>query len=140
MLGEWDVDFDLVLLNTAGAITNTLPLNQTNVSTFRRYQLVPDVCSTQLPVRVTQDDIPQGDGAIPHRRWRSGYGVHLAIEMLIDEHDMNEPQPACDADLVEMMDELGFFINQMIRTGLVSGLPNARLIWSPVIPPAELVS
>lgn len=123
MVGEWDVTFDLI--TPAG----TLPLNQTDPTTLRRYQLVPEACSVTLPVRTTEDDRPQGDGAIPHRRWRSGFGVHLALELVID--NAGELTAACGADLVEMLDELGLHVNEMIRTGIVQGLPNARLVWPP---------
>ena len=83
--------------------------------------------------------MPQGDGKIPHRRWRSGYGAHLAIEPWIApvgaDPNLVDPygpaEPACGSDLVEMLDLLGLHLNAMIRTGLVSGLPNARLIWTP---------
>jgi hypothetical protein len=123
VISEWDVAASLVTPQ------GTLNLNQTDVVTGRRFQLSPTRCSSVLPVRVTEDDVPQGDGAIPHRRWRSGYGAHLAIELLIDNAGAMEA--ACDADLVEMEDLLGLHVNSMIRTGLVSGFPNARYIWTP---------
>ncbi len=98
-----------------------------------RFQLVPASCSANLPVRVTADDVPQGDGAIPHRRWRSGFTVHLAVEMLkrLPAGNDEDYEAACDADLVTMLDLLGLHINAMIRTGLVQGFPNARLFFTP---------
>jgi hypothetical protein len=122
VIATWDAPFDLITPE------GTLNLNQTYETTNRRFQLNPVKCTASLPVRVTTDDVPQGDGAIPHRRWRSGFGVHLAIEMLIDEGD-GEMAAACDSDLIEMLDLLGLHINAMVRTGLVSGFPNARLVW-----------
>ncbi len=116
----------------------TLLFNYTDPTTKQRYQLVPAKCNANLPVRVTADDVPQGDGAIPHRRWRSGFTVHLAVEMLIDPDGngytmgpLETQEAACDADLVTMLDLLGLHINAMIRTGLVSGFPNARLFFTP---------
>lgn len=123
MIGDWEVEFDLV--TPAG----TLNLNQTDALTGWRFQLDPAKCSTLLPVRTTQDDMPQADGQIPHRRWFSGYGAHLAIEPWISV--AGELQAATGSDLVDMLDLLGLHKNAMIRTGLVSGLPNARLIWTP---------
>jgi hypothetical protein len=108
----------------------TLDFNVTDTDTQRRFQLAPLKCTANLPVRVTQDDVPQGDGAIPHRRWRSGFTVHVAVELLIDEGG-GQMTAACDEDLLAMIDLLGLHINAMIRTGLVSGFPNARLLWTP---------
>lgn len=132
MIGEWAIPWWLETPE------GTLCLNYTYPDTKRRFQLVPAKCNANLPVRVTADDVPQGDGAIPHRRWRSGFTVHLAVELLIDpDGDENEIGPegtqeaACDADLVAMLDLLGLHINAMIRTGLVSGFPNARLFFTP---------
>jgi hypothetical protein len=125
VISEWDKPASIVVTGIG-----TLTLNYTDPDTRRRFQLDPLKCTSALPVRTTDDDIPQGDGKIPHRRWRSGYGVHLAISLVIDEGG-GEFSAACDADLVAMEDELGLFVNEMIRTGLVSGYPNARYIWTP---------
>ena len=129
MIGEWSIPFDLELLDLSGNVTNILPLNQTDTA-GHRFQLDPALCNVSLPVRTTDDDKPQADGKIPHRRWRSGFDVHLGLELLVDDGS-GEMAAACDQDLVEMLDELGLTINEMIRTGLVSGLPNARLKWTP---------
>ncbi len=131
MIGEWENPWWLETPE------GTLLLNDTDMTTKRRFQLVPGRCSASLPVRVTADDIPQGDGAIPHRRWRSGFTVHLALELLVDPNGEGgneigaDPEPACEEDLVAMLDLLGLHINAMIRTGLVSGFPNARLFFTP---------
>ncbi len=103
----------------------TLALNAPDTN-GNRWQLVPEKCSASLPVRATQDDIPQGDGAIPHRRWRSGFTVHLALEPLTADDGCPS-----GSDLLDMVDELGLHINSMIRTGLVPGFPNARLVFTP---------
>lgn len=106
--------------------SGTLYFNYTYPSTNWRFQLVPADCNAILPVRSTEDDKPQADGKIPHRRWRSGYGVHLVIDLQISDNEC-----AGGADLVGMLDLLGLHLNEMIRTGLVSGFPNARLIFTP---------
>ncbi len=125
MIGEWGtVPFWLETPE------GTLALNQTGTDN-RRWQLIPSKCRGVLPVRQTEDLRPQGDGAIPHRRWRSGYGIHLAMEPVIDNGGDDEYTSACDADLVAMLDELGLHVNAMIRTGLLPGFPNARLVWTP---------
>lgn len=124
MIAEWDVLFDLV------TPIGTLPINQPlDTTSDRRFQLNPARCTGFLPVRLTEDDIPQGDGKIPHRRWRSGYQIHLALEALVGTPP--DLEPACGADLVAMLDLLGWHLNEIIRTGLVPGAPNARLIWAP---------
>ncbi len=129
MIGDWENSWWLetpegtLYFNTDSvyfSATDGLPL---------RFQLVPAQCSASLPVRVTTDDVPQGDGAIPHRRWRSGFTVHLAVELL--KNNAGAYEAACDADLVYMLDLLGLHLNVMIRTGLVSGFPNARLFFTP---------
>lgn len=133
MISDWTYPFSLVTPE------GTLLLNWTDPDSGRRFQLNPAKCNASLPIRSTEDDVPQGDGKIPHRRWRSGYGAHLAIEPLIAPvgaspylvDPYGEASPACDGDLVDMLDLLGLHLNAMIRTGLVSGLPNARLIWTP---------
>lgn len=130
MIADWTTPFELE--TPAG----TLPINQAFWTTDdRRYVLNPGQCSSLLPVRVTDDDIPQGDGGIPHRRWRGRYGVHLAIQMFQSYTGSGdgESEPACDQTLVEMVDELGCHLNLMPRTGLVPGGPNARLIWTPYV-------
>lgn len=130
MITEWDQEFELRVDHVG-----TLPLNQPFGTTDgRRFQLEPLKCTSLLPVRTTEDDLPQADGKIPHRRWRSGYGVHLAINLWQDfDEETGEGEPACDQILIEMKDELGLFLNAMIRTGLVSGYPNARLVWTPYV-------
>jgi hypothetical protein len=130
VIAAWDGPFSLMTPE------GTLDLNKTDASTDttrgRRFQLNPAKCNAILPVRATEDDIPQGDGGIPHRRWRSMFGVHLAIEPLQDfDDESGQGEPACDEALVDMLDLLGLHLNAMIRTGLVSGFPNARLVFTP---------
>ncbi len=128
MISDWSVPFVLTVTGVG-----SLPFNQPfSSSDRRRFQFDPSKCQTVLPVRSTEDDIPQADGKIPHRRWRSGFGAHLAIELWQDfDEDSDEGDPACGLILQEMTDELGLFLNAMIRTGLVQGESNARLIWTP---------
>lgn len=120
MNAEWNVPFTLE--TPAGSLALNSDLGG------YVFQLVPKLCSTTLPVRITDDDVPQGDGKVPHRRWRSGYGVHLAVALL---------KPGVDAGcldgslLVDALDLLGLHINSMIRSSLFPGAPNTRLSWTP---------
>ena len=126
MIPEWDRPFEL--LTQFGVLLLNQPIDS---STTRRFQLSPSKCNSVLPVRATDDDVPQGDGKISHRRWRSGYQAHLAIEPFSDFDEENAiGTPACEADLVEMLDLLGLHLNELIRTGQVGGA-GARLSWSP---------
>lgn len=121
MLAEWEVAHHLE------TPSGTLPFNQPLGTENILLQLVPARCSARLPVRLTDDDVPQGDGKIPHRRWRSGYAVHLAIAML------NAAADDClsGEDLVDALDLLGLHLNELVRTGLVPGAPNGRLVFTP---------
>jgi hypothetical protein len=126
VIAEFDVVFHL--LTQFGTLLFNQPLDTTS---DRRLQLAPTKCNAGLPVRTTDDDIPQGDGKISHRRWRSGYQMHLAFEPVIWDGDPdNEAEPACGADLVEMLDLVGLHVNELIRTGQVAG-PGARIYWTP---------
>lgn len=122
MIAEWEEPWELE--TPAG----TLPFNASaSTSESWRFQLVPARCAARIPVRSTEDDIPQGDGKIAHRRWFSGYQIHLAIALLNGDAD----DCVSGSDLVGMLDLLGLHLNEAIRTGLVPGSPNARLIWTP---------
>jgi hypothetical protein len=128
--GEWENAWSLI--TPEGTLDFNTTDGSTDITRGQRFQLNPAKCNAILPVRATEDDVPQGDGAIPHRRWRSGYGIHLAIEPLQNYDDeTGDGEPACDEALVDMLDLLGLHLNAMIRTGLVSGFPNARLIYPP---------
>jgi hypothetical protein len=118
VIGEWENPFRIV--SPAG----TLTLNAAEGTQYR-YLLDPAKCKATLPVRVTDDDVPQGSGKIPHRRWRGGYVFHLALELWAND------KPACKGDLRHMLDVLGLHLNAMENTGLLPGAPEGRLIWTP---------
>ena len=126
MIAEWELPFDL--FTEYGHLLFNQPIDST---TTRRFQLEPTRCRSGLPVRLVDDDVPQGDGKISHRRWRSGYQMHLAVApVLWDGDETVDAEPACGADLVEMLDLLGLHINELVRTGQIGGA-NARLFWTP---------
>ena len=120
MIGEWENPWRLV--SPAGTLT--FNLDETNQF---RFLLDPSKCSASLPVRVTADDVPQGSGQIPHRRWRGGYVIHLALEL------WTYGERACGADVRKMLDTLGLHLNACENTGLLPGAPDGRLIWTPSV-------
>ena len=118
MIAEWENAWRLV--SPAG----TLTFNQDETHQYR-FLLDPEKCSASLPVRVTDDDVPQGSGKIPHRRWRGGYVFHLAVQL------WTYGDRACKGDARAMLDLLGLHLNAMENTGLLPGAPEGRLIWTP---------
>lgn len=120
MIVEWDVPFRLT--SEAG----TLLLNQLTPD-VGYFVLNPVKCSTGLPPRVVNDDVPQGHGRIRHARWWPGYDTHLAVQMW--ETIGEDGQPACGQRLREMGDILARHINAlMVAKPWGQG---ARLFWQP---------
>lgn len=111
--GEWaEIPFtltspygDLVLNDTAGL----------------RFVLIPSGCDMGAPLRVTKDNVPQGNGSILHRRFEEGYQCSLTLMFWRDK------KPACGDDLVIMLDEL----NKHVRGLLNAGDNQGRLSWLP---------
>jgi len=110
--GEWDIPF--VLTSPYG----TLNLN---AATGDRYLLIASGCDMGAPLRVTKDNVPQGNGSIMHRRFEQGYECRLTLQPWVDE------RPACAADLVRMLDTL----NKHVRGLLNAGDNQGRLAWLP---------
>lgn len=77
-------------------------------------------CKCGYPLRITEDDIPQADGAIFHRRYRGGYFMQWAIELW-----ESSEVPACDEMLRVMNDTLMRFLNPLIRAD------RGRILWDP---------
>jgi hypothetical protein len=126
MIGEWAQPFDL--FTEFGHLLFNQPLAS---GSLQWLQMAPTKCSCGLPVRLTDDDVPQGDGKISHRRWRSGYQMHWAFEPILWDGSTTKPaEPACDPDLQEMLDLVGLHVNELIRTGQIGGA-NARFFWTP---------
>lgn len=80
---------------------------------------------TTGPVRVTSDNIPQGDGEIFHRRFLPGTYVDLKVT-LCQAGGGDAKEPACGEDLVRMMDSLALVLGVMKDPSLAG-----RLTWSP---------
>lgn len=109
---EWDIPFTLT------SPSGTLQLNAT---TGDRYLLVPQQCDMGADVRAETDNVPQGDGSILHHRFETGYHCRLAIQLWVDG------APACDEDLVRMMDTLNLHVRGLLNAGDNEG----RLSWEP---------
>src|SRR4051794_36163032 len=92
---EWDVPFWLE--TTAG----TLRFNDTSSGASGLFALVPEGCKAQRDLRIVSDPVPQADGEIFHRRFRSGTEVTLQVQLWETENDM-----ACGSVLREMYEEL----------------------------------
>lgn len=65
------------------------------------YVLDATACDAGAGVRVTKDNVPQGDGSILHRRFFEGYEVRLTVQ-----YYETADQIACDEVAVDMHDNL----------------------------------
>jgi hypothetical protein len=74
------------------------------------------------PIRATSDPIPQGDGAILHRRFTNGTELTIPIQMWKTIGDPGEP--ACGEDLRVMLEYLALYV-QSILNG------RGRWFWTP---------
>lgn len=92
-----------------------------NLTTGDRYLLIPGSCDMGAEVRSTKDDIPQADGSILHHRFFTGYEARMAAMLWVDN------APACDADLVRMIDRLNGVCWSLLNAGDNEG----RLSWLP---------
>lgn len=110
--GQWNVPF--VLTSPYGDLN-------LNAATGDRYLLVQSGCEMGAPLRVTKDNVPQGNGSIMHRRFESGYECTLTMQLWVDD------DPACDDDLVRMVDAINLHARGLLNAGDNQG----RLRWSP---------
>lgn len=76
-------------------------------------------CQMGRDLRVVNDNVPQGDGEIHHRRFAGAYQAKLTIGMWKDRHER-----ACDEQLRLMFEELGLHLNSLLNDP-------GRLIWTP---------
>jgi hypothetical protein len=108
---EWTIPF------TIQSSKGDLALNDDSGSAL--YLLLQDGCLMTRDLRVTTDEIPQGDGQINHARFTGGYRVQLEIA-LWESREM----PACDQAAREMAEELMRHLNVMLNDA-------GRLFWTP---------
>lgn len=111
--GEW-AGVPFVLTSPYG----TLNLNDTSGD---RYLLIPSGCDMGAALRVTKDNVPQGNGSILHRRFEEGYVCNLQMMLWKDD------AVACGADLVSMLDDLNLHVRGLLNAGDNQG----RLAWLP---------
>lgn len=100
-----------------------------NTSSGDRYLLVPSGCDMGAELRVTKENIPQADGSILHRRWFAGYECRLTIMPWVND------VPACDNDLVRMIDMLSGICWSLREAGDNQG----RLKWTPTGKPMRML-
>jgi len=117
MIVDWTVPFSLITPQgtlVLNAPTTTLGGDQ---GTFL---LVPDQCQSQIPLRATDNDIPQQDGETLHERFYKGYLLNLAVALTESTDTM-----ACDTLLQDMADTLMRHVRAL--TNPVDG----RVYWTP---------
>jgi Siphovirus-type tail component, C-terminal domain len=113
---EWNIPFEI--LPDSSDTSTVLVFNEQTTDGFFVFD-APE-CKCGFPLRLTEDDIPQADGAIFHRRYRGGYFMQLKIALWETADD-----EACDAVLRMMNDELSRFINAM------QNADRGRILWQP---------
>ena len=96
----------------------TLLLNQ-DIGDGRRYLVRKSPSTVQRSLRVTKDEVPQGDGAILHRRFADGTELRFELEYWENAGDF-----ACEATAREMAEDLALHLN-----GILNG--EGRLYWQP---------
>lgn len=123
---EWNIPF------TLKTPQGELDLNVALEDSLFCFLMRPQACSMQVDhLRVTTDDVGQGDGGIPHPTWRSFYTVKLGLEYWVGESP-EARVPACEHDRRAMHDLLMLHLNSLVRPSLSdieSG--NTQLFWTP---------
>lgn len=128
---DWSVQFNLLSTDyTDFPIPGTvapspLPINIPITFTGGEqgiYHLRPDGCSLTNTVRETKEFVPQGDGAILHRRFVGGMEMTLAVQMW-----QPNDRIACDSILQTMVDTLEGYLYGLLNAGDDEG----RLYWTP---------
>jgi hypothetical protein len=109
---EWGIPF------TIQSSKGTLALNEVVGDGY--YLLIEDNCEARRPLRVTVDDVPQGDGSIPHHRFTGGYEVNITLALW----EASRQQPACDEQARLMAEELMLHLNCLLND-------DGRLFWTP---------
>lgn len=122
MIGEWENAWSFQ------TPSGTLTLNSL---TSYLYLLEASGCDGGVDLRVTEDNVPQGDGEIPHRAFTSGYKIRLLMQLrtrINPTYAQAEAKPACNGDITDMLDALGLHINEILNQAATG---NQRLVWTP---------
>ncbi len=78
-------------------------------------------------IRATKDPVPQGDGAILHRRFTDGTELALVVEFwkeIAASAPVGEGEKACDQDLRLMLETLGYYLQSVLNG-------RGRWFWEP---------
>lgn len=120
---EWDNPFTLTSL--AGG---DLDLNEPD-----GYRFLLDLanCVSSTDKRVSVDNIPQGDGVIPHRDFTGGFQLQMGLSLWVGEQANSDAGPACAADLVHMWDLLMLHLRSMF-------VSPGRVYWTPTGQPQRM--
>lgn len=76
------------------------------------YLLIPEACSGKVAqVRVSEDNIPQADGSILHRRFTTGYQLQLSVSLWQDRET-----PACSDVVAAMAQRLSGCLRSILNS------------------------
>lgn len=120
---EWNIPFELK--SPQGTIT-------LGADSGNRYVLIPSKCyMKQSKIRVSEDDVPQGDGGIDHDNWLSFYECKITVQYWIGD-SVASSVIACGSDRRQMDDDLMLHLAALVRpTQADADAGNAQLIWTP---------
>jgi hypothetical protein len=85
-----------------------------------RYLLDKNGCDMWQELRANSQNVPQEDGSLAFERFTSGTFLKHRVELWKDA------EPACDADLVRMMNNITLQLNSLIKLGM-----EGRFYWTP---------
>lgn len=98
-----------------------LDLNQTDAQ-GRKFRINPKKSVARRGVRANNDNVPQDDGEIFHRRFATGSEMELVIQLWLGDNEC-----ACDDHLVEMYDQI-----RGVAWGLLNPVDDGgRVRWTP---------
>ena len=116
---QWDMPIQIV---TPFGI---LRLNE-DLGNGRKYLVDKDGSVARRGIRAVTDMIPQGDGEIFHDRFSTGFEIQFNVQLWENE------EPACDAGLLQMYDDLRGHLWSLLRPKDDGG----RVVWDPPGAPA----
>lgn len=120
---EWDIPFTITTPYgdlTIGDFSNPEPLSGVTLA------LDPGKCGTAAGLRLTRDNIPQGDGSIIHREFTEGYTMKFGGWAMLDRDT-----PACAAELRVFWEEVQRHMHVLLGNDVPLNSDNARIGWQP---------
>jgi len=116
-IGSWDTIFYLI------TDQGVLALND-NVSADGGMMLDVDACAAGVAIRASKDNVPQADGSIVHRRFTTGYEMHLELELWT-------PQPGATLACYSTNPVVDLISDTLMKhlRAMVDG--NGRVLWQP---------